>query len=375
MIPIIKVLHLIDSAGLYGAEKVILSLLEELRNSEYCGILGCIRERDTEIPSIAIEAQRIGIPIVYFTMRRGFSPFGIHHISKYVRDNNIRLVHSHGYKPNIFLGVVPNRKYKILATVHGWAKEYAGVRGKVYELLDAHSLKRFDSIVSVSKAVSEDLRIRGINEKKITLIYNGIKISKYRQTYDISEIRNKYGVDDKAFMIGAVGRLTPVKGYTYLIEAMSLVIKEITNCHLFIAGEGPSRDHLESQIEKSNLQNRVKLLGYVNDIDLFLAAIDLFVMPSLTEGLPISLLEAMAASKPVLASAVGGMPEVIENTDVGVLVPPADPSALAESIIEMYRAKDWMSGVAMRGRTMVENKFSLSIMAKQYLSQYSRLLS
>ncbi len=109
----VKVLHLIDSAGLYGAERVILTLLEELRNSEYPGILGCIRERESEIPAIAEEAQRIGIPVVYFTMRRGLNLAGIRIILRFIKDNGIRLIHSHGYKTNIFLGVLFLRNFKI----------------------------------------------------------------------------------------------------------------------------------------------------------------------------------------------------------------------------------------------------------------------
>jgi glycosyltransferase involved in cell wall biosynthesis len=119
----------------------------------------------------------------------------------------------------------------------------------------------------------------------------------------------------------------------------------------------------------------VKLLGYVKHIDQLLAAIDLFVLPSLSEGLPISLLEAMAAGKPVLASAVGGILEVVENDDFGVLVPPADPSALAESIIKLFYSKDRMSNMANKAKSMVKEHFCSSKMAHQYLTIYSDLLS
>lgn len=371
----IRVLHLIDSAGLYGAERVILTLLEELKVSRYPGILGCIREKESTVPAIAEEAQHLGIPVVYFTMRRGFSYSGIRCILRFIKENNIQLVHSHGYKPNIYLAVLLKKNLKKVATVHGWSKESGGFRGKIYEFLDAFSLRRFDSVIAVSKAVVEDLSKRGVKKDKVTLIYNGLKISKERPTYEISKIRQEYGLDNNAFVIGVVGRLAAVKGHSYLIEAISLVSKDIKNCHLVIAGEGPLRDELASLIHKYSITERAQLVGYVKDIDQFLAMIDFFALPSLSEGLPISLLEAMDAGKPALASAVGGILEVITDDKEGVLVPPADPFSLAAAIKEIYYNKNLMSDMAIRGKSIVEEKFSLSIMAKQYLSQYSSLHS
>lgn len=369
------VLHLIDSAGLYGAERVILTLLEELRNSEYRGTIGCIRERETEIPAIAEEAQRIGIPVVYFTMRRGLNPVGISQIINFIKENDIRIVHSHGYKPNIFLGLAFNNKVKTVSTVHGWAKKAGGIKGKAYEFFDAQALKKFDSVVAVSKAVVQDLKNRGVSEGKIKLIYNGLKTKNDKQVYNVPDIRKKYGIDDNAFVIGSVGRLAKVKGHSYLVEAMPNILEQIEYCQLLIAGEGPERAHLESLIRKYKLRDRVKLPGYIENIDQFLAAIDLFVLPSLTEGLPLVLLEAMAAGKPVVATAAGGILEVVETSDIGFLVPPADPSSLAESIKGIYRSKERMSNMVLRAKSIVRTKYSSDMMARQYLAIYSQLLT
>ncbi len=372
---VVKVLHLIDSAGIYGAERVILTLLEELKNTLYPGILGCIREKENEIPGIALEADRIGIPVMYFTMKRGLNPMGIRQITNFIKDNGLYLVHSHGYKPNIYLGLLWSRKFKTVSTIHGWAKQSNTIKGKTYEYLDARALRMFDSVVAVSKAVTNDLKIRGINSDGIKLIYNGLKIRSDVPIDNIPNIRNEYGIDEPSFVIGSVGRLAKVKGQVYLIEAMQSILKDVENCRLLIAGEGPERGYLEYLIEKYNLREKVKLLGYVRNIEQFLAVIDLFVLPSLSEGLPMSLLEAMAAGKPVLASAVGGITEVIENGDSGVLVPPADPSSLAESVKELYRSSERMSGMAHRGKSVVETKYSSGGMAEKYLAVYSQLLA
>jgi glycosyltransferase involved in cell wall biosynthesis len=370
----IKVLHLIDSAGLYGAERVILALLEELRGSRYPGVLGCIQERNNNVPAVAVAARLLGIPVVYFKMRRGLNPYGIRCILKYINEQDIRIVHSHGYKPNIFLGLLYVESFKRISTIHGWSKESAGLRGKTYELLDAISLKAFDAIVAVSHAVANDLRKRGIKDNAIKVIYNGLKISKEKPAYDISNIRQRFGLEDNSFVVGTVGRLESVKGHSYLIKAISSVAEEIKHCNLLIAGEGSLRDSLMSTIQKYNLTDRVRLVGYVSDLDQFLSMIDLFVLPSLSEGLPISLLEAMAAEKPIIASAVGGMLEIIESGKEGLLVPPADALSLAESIKKLYYNRTLMSDMAMRGKSIVENKYTVSIMAKHYMSSYATLI-
>lgn len=370
-----KVLHIIDSSGLYGAERVILTLLDELQGSAFQGILGCFREADSEIPQIAVEAQDRGIAVELFTTRRGFTIDGIQQISRFVSKNNIRLIHSHGYKPNIFLSLLPCRKVKILSTAHGWEKNTAGLRARAYELLDALSLRSMDKVVAVSKAVFNDLTRHGLREENITLIYNGIVLDEYEIQSQGPNLRKEYGIPQDTFVIGAIGRLVPAKGYHHLIEAMTSVAEDIKDCRLLIAGEGQLKDNLSALIQKLNISRYVTLVGYQNSITRFLSTIDLFVMPSLTEGLPIALLEAMACGKPVLASSIGGIPEVITSEKDGLLIPPADPHAIAKGIKELYFNETLRVEMSCHGRKLVENIFSAETMGRQYLSLYSQLLS
>lgn len=369
-----KVLHLIDSGGMYGAERVVLTLLDELKGSAFQGILGCIRESDSETPGIAIEAQRREVGVVLFTMKRGLSLSGIMKIMRFVKSNNIRIVHCHGYKPNILFSSIPHRGVKILSTVHGWAKRTNGLKGRTYEFLDSIALRRMDRIVAVSNAVFNDIARRDIRKEKIALIYNGIDLGGYDMHPSCGNIRTEYGIPARAFIIGAVGRLAAVKGYQYLIDAMVSVVREIPDCRLLIAGDGPLKESLSEFIADRNLSPYVSLIGYHNSISRFLAMINLFVMTSLTEGLPIALLEAMACRKPILATAVGGIPEAIDNGRGGVLVPPGDSGAIAAGIAKLYREK--VRGIEMgeRGRAIIEEKFSAKRMADQYVSIYDGLV-
>lgn len=284
-----KILHLIDTAGFYGAEKVVITLLKSMKSTDYPGILGCIREKDDDTPAIAKEASKFDIPVVYFTMTRGLNPCGLRIILRYVKNKRIDIVHSHGYKPNILLGLLFKRKFKIVATVHGWANRATTARGMVYEFLDAKALKRFDYIVAVSRGVVEDLKKRRVESRHIQLIYNGLEKRGNTNNYRTQALRRNYGLPNDAVVIGAVGRLAKVKGLSYLVDSMPFVLDRIDNCYLLIAGDGPAVNELDDQILKNNLGERVKLIGYEKNIDEFLATIDLFVMPSLSEGLPISL--------------------------------------------------------------------------------------
>lgn len=368
------VLHLIDSAGMYGAENVVLSLLDELKGSLFPGVLGCIREKACEIPQIAEEAQNRGVTNELFTMQRGFNLSGIVQILRYIKRNNIHLVHSHGYKPNIFMSVIPRQGIKVLSTVHGWAKQTSNAKGIAYEFIDSLSLRTMDKIVVVSKAVCQDLTQRGITKDKIEVIYNGIPLDDLKANFIGSLVRTEYGIPQSTFVLGAVGRLAMVKGYQYLIDAMQSVVDTISDCKLLIAGEGPLKDELFHRIAKHNLASHITLVGYQTPIPRFLSMVDVFVMPSLSEGLPIALLEAMAYSKPVLASSVGGIPEVITNRKNGILVPPADSKALADSIKELFYNQILRTKITSLSKELIENKFSSKNMARQYLSLYSNLV-
>lgn len=370
-----QILHLVDSAGMYGAERVILTLLNELRNSSFPGVLGCIREEVSEMPLIAAEAMKMGVAVEFFTMKRGLDLGGAMRIIRYALENGVRIIHTHGYKPNILLSIVPRRGIKVVSTVHGWAKRAAGPRAKLYEFLDALSLRRMDRLVAVSAAVRDDLTRRGVGAGHVSVIYNGLRLEDYACCAAETGIRSQYGLPQDAFVIGAVGRLAAVKGFEYLVDALALVKRDIPDCRLLIAGDGPLKENLNRKITALGLASNVQLVGYQKSIVRFLSAIDLFVMPSLSEGLPIALLEAMLCRKPVIASAVGGIPEVIAAEENGLLVEPENSKKIAEKILFAYRNPSEMNAISMQGWYLVERKFSSKNMANNYAEEYLMLLS
>lgn len=365
-----RVLHLIDSAGMYGAERVVVSLLAELRNSRFPGVLGCIREVEGQIPPIAAEAERCGVDVTFFTMGRGFSRDGLHQIAGFVDKRRIRVIHSHGYKPNIMLGVRRPRGTKVLSTVHGWAKHTATLRGRLYEYADAVALRRLDLVVAVSQAVERDLASRGVAGRRVSVIHNGIACPGDWGATDPTSLRAEIGLPKSAFVIGAVGRLVAVKGYEYLIDAMRDVVRMIPDSHLVIAGEGPLLDQLRGRVERHGLAQRISFAGYQSEIRRFLAMLDVFVMPSLSEGLPMALLEALCCGKAAIGTSVGGIPEVISDRENGILIPPSDAKCIAKGIAEIHGDETFKTSLSRRARASVEKDFSSEAMARKYSSLY-----
>ena len=167
--PKTTVLHLIDSNGMYGAERVVLTLLDNLKASTtYHCILGCIKEPQNDYVELGRLAEKIDIPVTYFTMRRGFSLVGVLKILLYIKNNNIQLIHSHGFKSNIYLGLIPKRilNVKVISTIHGWAKKSADRKLAVYEKINCFFIKRFSKCIAVSNAVEQDMLKKGIPQKK-----------------------------------------------------------------------------------------------------------------------------------------------------------------------------------------------------------------
>ena len=370
-----KVLHLIDSSGMYGAEKVVLTLLSEIKHSNYPGILGCIRESKDVVPKIAECAINHGIEVVFFTMKRGFNIVGIYNLHKYLVKNKIALVHSHGYKPNIFLALLPQGKFKKITTVHGWANQTAGIKTNIYECLDRLSLKKMNAVIAVSNALVNDLLGRNINKNKLYLIHNGINITLYKKKYNKQQLRTKYDLAHDDFVIGTIGRLTKIKGQAYLIESLPSILKTIKNCKVIIAGEGPLREQLTKLISKYNLKQNIRLIGYVDDIHEVLGIIDLFILPSLSEGLPIALLEAMSSGVPSIASAVGGINEIINNNIGGIIITPRDTVAITNAVIKLYKNKEFYNKLKTDGMKIVEDNYSTKKMVEEYINIYSNLLN
>lgn len=372
----IKVLHLIDSSGMYGAESVVLTLLDNLKASTiYHCILGCIKEPQNDYVELGRLAEKIDIPVAYFPMRRGISLLGVLKILLYIKNNNIQLIHSHGFKPNIYLGLMPKRilNVKVISTIHGWAKKYADRKLAVYEKINCFFIKRFSRCIAVSASVKQDLLKKGIPSDKIIIIYNGINLDKGRKRSNSKKTKEEFNIPTDAFVIGTAGRLVKEKGMDIFIKSAALFKKHNPDAFFLIAGDGPLLADLKNKVKKLGIEQDIRFLGFIENIYEFLSILDIFVLSSLTEGLPMILLEAMNAGCSVVCSKVGGTPEVITDGINGLLIDPNKPDVLYEKLMFLHNNPSLKEKISLLGQVSIKKMFSATSMANKYIKLYDTL--
>jgi glycosyltransferase involved in cell wall biosynthesis len=369
------VLHLIDSAGMYGAEAVLMHLAKEQKNMNITPIIGSIGEPCDGRKDIEDTAKDSGIMVEQFRMKRGLSFLGALKVTKFVNERKINLIHCHGYKPNILMGLLPKRVRRVpyLVTMHGWTATNNFSKMGVYSWLDAIMAKRADSAVVVSEAMKNNPRVKAIGLKTI-VIHNGIQSPIDGNRNILSEQHFLNGFKPKGMVIGAVGRLSPEKGFDVLIDAVSELLKKGYDVSLVIMGEGRERQKLEDLIRKRGIYERVVLTGYQQRVNRHVNYFDVFVMSSFSEGLPITLLEAMEAGLPIVATSVGGVPEALDNGKCGLLVNRGSSHEIAEALIKLYDSPDLRYRLGHLARNRVRNEFTVEKMALEYLMTYEKIL-
>jgi glycosyltransferase involved in cell wall biosynthesis len=219
------------------------------------------------------------------------------------------------------------------------------------------------------------VRQLGLNETEITVIGNGVDMHRYQQPVDRHQVRHQLGLEPETKVLITVGTLRTAKGHRYLIEAAGDVIKAHPNVHFLFVGDGELRLELEAQVTACDLTDKIHFLGDRRDVTELLAASDLFILPSLWEGLSMALLEAMAAANPIVATSVSGTSQVLTHAETGILVPPGDAPALAQAIIDLLSQPDAETkAMGEAARRSVAARFSGEKQAAEYLALYERLL-
>ncbi len=232
---------------------------------------------------------------------------------------------------------------------------------------------KLDAIIAISHGVKKVLMEGGINPDLIHVIPSGIDFSSYENVTSSDYLRKELSFKDDDYLVGIVAHLADHKGHRYFIEAAGILKKRAPKIKLIIVGEGPLKIELTKQVKKIQVDDMVFFLGFREDIPQILASLDLFVLSSYLEGLGSSLLDAMASRLPVVATKVGGIPEVVIAGETGLLVPSRNPEALAEAILELYRDREKASCLGERGYEVVQQKFSDKAMAGRIISLYQEL--
>lgn len=296
------------------------------------------------------------------------------HIRNLIKKNRINIIHSH-FSPvchyaNLagYLSGIKGRFW----TIHSMSEidKHPYCRQRLIALKQQISSMLVHKMITVSKAIRDDFIRLGINSEKISVVPLGIDIEKYAFNGSRERLRRSFGISNDTLLIGTVSRAEPVKGLRYLVEAMPYVLERVPNAKVLLVGGGSLMQELKSIASNLNITGNIILEGIRDDVSDILSALDIFVLPSLSEGMPLALLEAMASGKPVVSSNVGGIPEVVEEGVNGYLVAPGDASQLAQAILKFALNPELSSTMSNAGRRKVELEYNLKHQAERLVDLY-----
>ena len=367
----VKILHLISSRGLYGAERVALDLCKSLKGYGCGTIIGVIRNSHNPHLEVAEEARKNAIDTVIFPCEGQLDVTLIFRIREYASKNQINLIHCHGYKSN-FYGLLANKKgIPIVTTNHNWLTSHWKLRA--YRRFDSFVIRYFSRVIAVSDGIKKEMLTYGVPEEKIRVIDNGIDITRFGDTMSPEAVKEEFGLKKEVTIIGAIGNLGAEKGHVYLLQAAAGIVKNFESVKFFFIGDGPLRGYLENEATQLGIGDNVIFTGFRTDIPNLLSIMDIFVLPSVKEGLPMVLLEAMAAKKAVVATRVGAIPKVVDNGN-GILVEPGDAAGLQKAIVSLLTNEEKRRKYASAGYETVRMQFSSERMSSEYFDLYSELL-
>jgi len=365
----LKVLHLLAPAEFGGLERVVQTLCEGLSENGHSVLVCPIASGDDPIEPFIQPLAAAGVPVTpvrvphrrYVQERKEVGD----RISEFAPD----IVHTHGTRVDVIdSGVARKLGVPTVTTVHGFTGN--GLKNRLYEALQRWWFRRFDAVVAVSRPLADELRGAGLPNRILTTIPN----ARPAQTtlLEHENARKLLGVPNETFHIGWVGRLTPEKGADVLVDALGEFDGEVS-CTVSIVGEGPQRASLEERTRSLGPGCRVRWHGKVPDAGRLFRAFDLFVLSSRTEGTPIVLFEAMQAETPVVATRVGGVPDVVSDHEA-LLVPPEAPGALARAIRQVVRHPEAARTRAHRASRILDERYDQGRWIQRYEELYRSLL-
>ena len=324
-----NILQLISSGGLYGAEVMVLHLSRVLRDRGENVALGLIVNERNPHRELAKRAKA-GLNAVEIPCGGRVDVSTVRRVRELINFTRAHIVHSHGYKSNLYaLAAKGTSSMPLVSTCHNWTNQTAALR--IYGILDRLALRRFERVFSVSAAVRRKLLKSGISGKKVHVVENGVPVSDFCDAAaSLVDISSEQGP-----RIGMVGRLVEQKGFQVVLRAAPHILKRFPTARFIVVGEGPYREELTGLSRRLRIESSVFFLGQREDMPGVYRSLDAFVLPSFNEGMPMTLLEAMAAGIPAIATRVGAVPSIIENQKTGLLVEPGRIEPLQRALEQL----------------------------------------
>lgn len=362
------VLQLRSSAGLYGADQALLSLSAALPRQALRSRLLSIRNYRMPRQELHEAACQRGIDAALLPCHGRIDPATVRALRSECAAAPHAIVHAHDYKSTVYAWLATrNLGRPLVSTLHGWIETSAGLR--LYKRVELGLLRAFDALVVVSDTQRETLHRAGIREERIHWIANGIDTQRYSPSTPAAS-RTEFGIGASAFLFGCVARLAPEKNLAALVDTLAVLRGDGADVALLLVGDGPERTRLAELANHAGVADGVHFAGALDDTSRIYPMLDAFVLPSLTEGMPLAVLEAMASERPIVASAVGEIPPLLRGTQYGRLVRAGDRADLLQAMraaLAAGRVRDTSA------RQRVESAYSIEHAAAAYASLYRKL--
>jgi glycosyltransferase involved in cell wall biosynthesis len=365
----LNVLFLIDSLRMGGAERITAVLLPHLDRHRITPIICTLHDRRQS----SLVEQLGDVELINLDARRLIDPLAIRRLLQVVRDKKIDIIHAQLQDATIFAGLANQfTGVPVVVTRHLIGDDAGNFRRRMRNWVEQQAIRRWVvRVISVSDAARDAYaEMTGLPLDRFQTIYNGIEIDNFIVDVDRDTLRDSLNLPTDKPLVVMVGVMRPGKGHEICIAAA----RQFADAHFLLIGDGKPqyRAQLESQVD--GIGDRVHFLGQRMDIHLLLAASNLLVLPSDSEALPTVLIEAAAAGLPVVASDVGGVSEIVDDGVTGLLIPPRDPSALAEAIRLLLSDPAQMAQMGGRAREIVASKFTLSRQANDLIELYENIV-
>lgn len=363
-----RILHITFNMGIGGTEQVIRQLVSHLPADKFENRIICIDGLVGDIGQLLAER---GIQVEAFKRKPGFDWALIAKIRQLIRSWSPKVIHCHQYTPYLYgwLASLGTRS-RVIFTEHGrfYPDRY---RYKAF-LVNAVMARLTYSLVAISVATREALvRYEFMPRSKIRVIYNGLR-GLERDPAAQETIRDTLEIPRDAFVVGTVARLDVAKNQTMMLRAFKLVLAQHGNAYLLMVGDGPERQHLEYTARELGISDKVRFTGFIKSPQNHLAAMDVFLLSSHTEGTSMTLLEAMSLAIPAVATNVGGNPEIVAQGRTGILTPPGDETAFADAILSLARDRTKYQLMAAEAKNLFTQRFSDQTMIESYERLYER---
>jgi glycosyltransferase involved in cell wall biosynthesis len=376
MVPImqskkIKLLELLTNFHIGGTERQVANLALGIDSSHFDMHLACLRHSG----ELLAELETLGVPRPEFPIGHIYSLKtlwqGIR-LARYLRTNLIQIVHSYGFYPNIF--TVPFARLAGASIVVASIRDTGDLLTPLQRRLQKMVCRLADCVLVNAEAIRQSLLEQGYDPGNIVVIRNGIALSKYARKERCAVLRRELGLPLSARLVAVFSRLNRMKGVEFFLDAAMVVAERFPDVYFLVVGDGGSKQELEEQACRLGLGQRIVFTGFRSDVPDLLSEVAISVLPSLSEGTSNTLLESMAAGIPVIATRVGGNPEVIEDGVCGLLVTPRDSAALARAMGRLLGDEDLVLRLGQAGRRRVSELFSIEGSVHETEHLYRRLV-